>query len=467
MASVAATDPEPFQPSWRAVTLGYVLMLLAALGIVALILCAGKGLSAPFDMAAASVVPAKPAAVNPLLHTLLALALIIGASRAVGWLFQRLQQPAVVGEIVAGLLIGPSLLGWLAPGVSAWVFPAAIMPGLGLIAQVGINLFLFLVGVELDPARLRQSAKTAVAISHASIVVPFVLGAGLALGLFPVFGVGTVSFGVFALFMGVAMAITAFPVLARILTDRSLHRTPIGEMALTCAAINDVTAWCVLALIVGIAQSNTQGLGPMALGMAGYVAVMMGLVRPWLARLAPAGRPQHPVTASVQVAVLVGLLLSAAATEAIGLHALFGGFFFGVLVPADSALAHAVQQRWHDLIGILLLPVFFALTGLKTSIGLVTGVDQWLWCAAIIVVASIGKFGGTYLAARLTGKTARQGAALGVLMNTRGLMELVVLNIGLELGVISPTVFAMMVLMAVVTTLATSPLLVRILRVGG
>jgi Kef-type K+ transport system membrane component KefB len=257
----------------------------------------------------------------------------------------------------------------------------------------------------------------------------------------------------------VSMSVTAFPVLARILTDRRMHQTRMGTIALSCAAVDDVTAWCLLAFVVGLAQSNPSSAGITVALTFCYIAFMLVVVRPgavWLAR-----RYEHPSRVGQRTLALicVALLLSALATELIGIHALFGAFLLGAVIPHDSGLARAALEKLEDVVVVLFLPAFFAFTGLRTEIGLVIGVEQWLICGLIILVASAGKFGGTLVAARLTGLDWRDAASLGVLMNTRGLMELIVLNVGLDLGVLSPTLFAMLVLMAVVTTLATTPAL--------
>jgi Kef-type K+ transport system membrane component KefB len=317
---------------------------------------------------------------------------------------------------------------------------------------------MFLVGLELNPAVLRQRAGATVAISHASILFPFLLGAALALVLYPRLSSRDVSFTSFALFTGVALSITAFPVLARILTDRRMQKTPLGIIALGCAAANDVTAWCLLAFVVGVAQAQVGG-ALVVLGLtAAYIAFMYLVVRPmagwFVVRFAGAR-----LTPEVVALVFGALLLSALATEAIGIHAIFGAFLLGAVVPHDSAIAQAFTRNLEDLVTVLLLPAFFAFTGMRTQLGLVAGVEQWLICGLIILVATAGKFGGTLVSARLTGLGWRDAAALGLLMNTRGLMELIALNIGLDLKVISPTLFAMMVLMALATTMATTPLL--------
>jgi Kef-type K+ transport system membrane component KefB len=338
------------------------------------------------------------------------------------------------------------------------ILPDSVAPYLGVIAQLGVILYMFVIGLELDAGHLRARAHTTFATAHASIVVPFVLGSALALWLYPILSHRGVSFTSFALFMGVATSITAFPVLARILGDRGLEKTELGVLALGCAAINDATAWCLLAIVVGVAQAQVEGaLVVCALSLA-FVVFVVAVIRP-LARVVVRRCEDGPLTRGRVAVVLVAVLLAALATEAIGIHAIFGAFLLGAVVPHDSRVAREVGRRLHDVVTVLLLPAFFAFTGMRTQIGLVSGAEQWLLCGAIILVATAGKFGGTLLAARWTGLDWRKASALGLLMNTRGLMELIALNIGLDLGVISPTLFAMMVLMALATTLATTPLL--------
>ncbi len=395
-----------------------------------------------------------------LFHVLLALIVIALASRALGALFRWLHQPPVIGEVLAGIALGPSLLGALAPQVALYILPPTVAPHLGVIAQVGVILFMFLVGLELDTSLLRHKPHAALAISHASILAPFVLGALTALWLYPSLSNRAVPFDLFALFMGVALSITAFPVLARILLDRGLQKTQLGVIAISCAAVDDATAWCLLAVVASMAEARTGGaLITIALTL-GYIALMFGLVRPLIARAvwrleARGGEPSRQAIASV----FIGLLLSALVAEAIGIHAIFGAFLLGAVIPHQTRLAASLTSKLEDLVLVVLLPAYFAFTGMRTQIGLVQGAEAWLMCLVIIAVASFGKLGGSFLAARLSGLTARDAASLGALMNTRGLMELVVLNLGLDLGVISPTLFAMMVLMAIATTLATSPLL--------
>ena len=399
-----------------------------------------------------------------LLHVLLALVVVIATARAMGWVFRSANQPPVVGEILAGIVLGPSLLGRFVPGAEAYLFPAMVGPYLNIIAQVGVILYMFLVGLELDPALLRKRGHSTVAISHASIILPFILGATIALYLYPKLSTIDVPFTCFSLFLGVSMSVTAFPVLARILTDRGIHKTHMGAIALTCAAVDDVTAWCMLAFVVSVARAQATG-AVMTIAMAlGFILLMILVVRPAMVRLSLLYGNRGRLTQGVMAAIFVALLVSASATELIGIHAVFGAFALGAVIPHDSGMARELTDRLEDIVIVLLLPAFFAYTGLRTQIGLVNGYEQWMMCALIIAVASAGKFGGSAIAARLTGLNWRDASALGVLMNTRGLMELIVLNIGLEMNVISPTLFAMLVIMALVTTFSTTPILHLITR---
>jgi Kef-type K+ transport system membrane component KefB len=435
-----------------------VLAVVAFLGIRHF----GEGLTAPVSVSATVEKAAKPARPEILLHVLITLAVVATMGLALGALCTRIGQPPVIGEVIGGILLGPSLLGAISPAAMHFVLPAEVAPYLGVLAQIGVILYMFQVGLELNGELLRERAHQTVAISHASIVAPFLIGATFALYLYPRLSTSDVPFTSFALFLGVSMSITAFPVLARILTDLRISRTPLGIMALTCAATDDVTAWCLLAFVVGVAQAQIGGaLIVLALTVV-YIAGMYFIVRSLVARwLSYAG--DQPVTNS-QIAVgLIALLVSSLMTEWIGIHAIFGAFLLGAVIPHDSKLAQTFSQKIDTLTAVLFLPAFFAFTGMRTQIGLVSGVEQWLICGAIIVIATLGKFGGAVLAARCTGLGWRQSAAVGALMNTRGLMELIVLNIGLDLGVITPTLFAMMVLMAIITTMATSPILRQIL----
>jgi Kef-type K+ transport system membrane component KefB len=402
--------------------------------------------------------------VSTLLHVLLALALVITTARLLGTLFRVAHQPPVIGEIIAGILLGPSLLGRFAPAVSHYLLPAMVTPFLNVISQVGVTLYMFLVGLELDPRLMRQRGPATVAISHASITTPFLMGSFLALLLYPIFSSREVPFTNFALFLGVSMSVTAFPVLARILTDRRIHKTRMGMAALTCAAVGDITAWCLLAFVVSVARAESAGVMRTVVLAGTYFGVMLLAVRPAMVALSRIYGNRGGLTQGLMAVIFFALLLSSSATELIGIHAIFGAFALGVVIPHDSQMARELTDRFEDLIVVLLLPAFFAFAGLRTQIGLVSGLQEWMLCGLIILVASAGKFGGSLLAARITGLGWREGSALGVLMNTRGLMELIVLNIGLEMHVISPTLFAMLVIMALVTTFATIPILHVITR---
>jgi Kef-type K+ transport system membrane component KefB len=395
---------------------------------------------------------------DALVHVLIALAAVLIVGRLLSVLFRYAGQPPVIGEVVAGILLGPSFLGQVWPEGAAFIMPPAVAPYLGVISQLGVVLYMFLVGLELNATALRERARAMLVISHASIVAPFLMGAGLGALLYSRLSSTDVTVTSFTLFFGVALSITAFPVLARILTDRQMQKTSLGIMALGCAAAGDVTAWCVLAFVVGVAQAKLGGAFLVLALTAAFIGLMFFLVRPIVVRLI-AHYDKYPLTPGLVAVIFAALLLSALATEFIGIHAIFGAFLLGAIIPSDSALAQAFIRKTESVVTVLLLPAFFAFTGMRTQIGLVSGLEQWLICGLIIVVATLGKFGGTMVSARLSGMGWRDAAGLGALMNTRGLMELIVLNIGLDMRVISPTVFAMMVLMALVTTLATTPVL--------
>lgn len=401
----------------------------------------------------------------PQLSTLLIqIVVILITSRVIGWLFRRIHQPQVIGEMVAGILLGPSLLGWLAPGVSAALFPPLSLSFLNALSQVGLVVFMFLVGLELNPQRGRQ--RTAIVTSHASMIAPFLLGSVLALYLYPRLSDNSVSFAGFTLFMGTAMSITAFPVLARILKERNLTRTPLGALAISCAAVGDISAWCVLAGIVLVVRVNATSL-PLWMvlpGVAAFIVAMLFGVRRLLRRLEAKYHEQGKITQNLLALILLLVLLSAWITEQLGVQALIGAFLLGAVMPKGKDFVQALMRKLEDFCVVLLLPLFFALTGLRTSIGLVHGGEMWFYCALICAVAIFGKIGGATLAARASGCSWREAGAVGVLMNTRGLIELVVLNIGLDIGVLSPALFTMMVLMALLTTFMTTPLLDWIYR---
>jgi Kef-type K+ transport system membrane component KefB len=439
--------------------LAYPLMIAGAIGLFFFVRSIGSSLVAAAPAVNASVPGATPANADVLFHVLLALVVVIIAARLCGALCKRMHQPPVIGEVIAGILLGPSLLGSIAPSAMNYVLPSSIAPHLSVIAQIGVILFMFLVGLELDTAPLKHRTHATVAISHASILVPFVLGSTLALWLYPRFSTSDVPFTVFALFLGVSLSVTAFPVLARILTDRGIQKTHMGIVALTCAAVDDVTAWCLLAFLMAVAKSKVSG-ALVTFGLTGlYLGFMLLVARPLITRAVRAQEIRKSVSQGALAVVVAGLLLSTLATEAAGIHAIFGAFLLGAIIPHDSRLARDLTHKLEDLVVVLFLPAFFAFTGMRTQIGLVHGTAQWLVFGVILAAASAGKFGGTFVAARITGLGNRDAASLGILMNTRGLMELIVLNIGLDLRILSPTLFAMLVLMAVITTFATTPIL--------
>lgn len=388
------------------------------------------------------------------IQVLLSVGAVVVTVRAVGWLVAKVGQPRVMGEIIAGVLLGPSVLGLVWPEALEFLFPAGVISALKVLAQFGLALFMCLIGMELNFRSLRGQGRRAVAISQASIVLPMVLGCTLALWLYPMYGNGVDRLG-FVLFIGAAMSITAFPVLARLLQETGLIRTRTGVLAMTCAAIDDVTAWCLLAVVVATMTSSGFADAVLTVALAVlYVLVMLRGVAPLLARF-----ERVPVWL-----VLVVVLVSAWTTEQIGIHAIFGGFLAGVVMPRRDPWRQEMHDRMETLVTYLLLPVFFVVVGLGTRVDMLTSPALWAVTALVIAVAVAGKFGGATLAARAAGETWRSSATIGLLMNTRGLTEIVILTVGLELGVITPTLFTIMLLMAIVTTLMATPLL-RLIRV--
>lgn len=398
--------------------------------------------------------------VDTLVQVLTQVVIVIGLSRLVGLACRRIQQPLVIGEIVAGIMLGPSLFGLLAPDTAAALFPPETIPFLNVLSQVGLIFFMFLIGLELDPKYLKHQLDVAITVSHVSILVPFSLGTLLALLLYPLVSYASVSFTAFALFLGAAMSITAFPVLARIITENNLQGTRLGTLALTCAAVDDVTAWCLLALAIAVTRTNNMAEAiPTILESLLYIGLMVTVGRRFLARLAVHYDRSGKLTQSVLATIYMGVVVSALITELIGIHLIFGAFLLGAVMPKHPGLTRELAQKTEDFVLTFLLPVFFAYSGLRTQIGLLNHPSLWLLCGLVVLVAILGKFCGTYLAARFFGINQRESIALGWLMNTRGLTELIVLNIGLSLNVISPLLFTMLVIMALVTTFMTSPLL--------
>ncbi|HEX4415073.1 MAG TPA: cation:proton antiporter [Lacipirellulaceae bacterium] len=441
---------------WQ-IVVGYLVVAAVFIGLILAVLTYGDQLTGTAGVAEATTKTVATHALSPLYHVLLALVSILLLGRWMGKLFVYVGQPRVIGEMVAGIMLGPSLLGQVWPAAQHFVLPTDVAPYLGIISQIGVILYMFMVGLEMNAGLIKSKAHSTIAISHTSILVPFLLGTILALWLFPLYALPGQKFVSFALFMGISMSITAFPVLARILTDRKIENTALGVVALSCAAIDDVTAWCLLAFVVGVAQAEmSMAVQTLVYAMI-YIAIMLLVVRP-IAVKAVSNASDVPQK-RMAVWVLVGLLVSAMTAEWIGIHSIFGAFLLGAIIPHDSEVARDFRHKLEDIVQILLLPAFFAYSGMRTEIGLVSGPQAWMFTAIIILIATLGKFGGTFVAAKVTGQSWRVSAALGVLMNTRGLMELIALNIGLDLGVISQTMFAMMVLMALITTMATTPIL--------
>jgi Kef-type K+ transport system membrane component KefB/nucleotide-binding universal stress UspA family protein len=387
--------------------------------------------------------------------------IVIGLSRLVGLGFKAIKQPLVIGEIFAGIMLGPSLFGLIAPGLAHSLFPAETMPYLNVLSQIGLIFFMFLIGLELNPKYLSGNLKTAIMISNLSIIVPFASAFGLSFVLYPLVSNNHVNFAPFALFLGAAMSITAFPVLARIITENNLQGTRLGTLALTCAAVDDVTAWCILAVAIAVARHGSidQQAILTIIESVVYIGFMFTVGRWFLKRLSKHHHRAGRLSQLVLAIIYMGVVASALITEFIGIHLIFGAFLLGAVMPKDEELVRELAIKTEDFVLIFLLPIFFAYSGLKTQIGLLNSPNLWLLSALILLVAIGGKYTGAYVAARLSGIDKREASALGWLMNTRGLTELIVLNIGLELGVITPLLFTMLVIMALVTTFMTSPLL--------
>ncbi len=397
---------------------------------------------------------------DPLAILLAQIITIIVVARFFGWVFKKIGQPSVIGEIIAGIVLGPSLLGMYFPEFSSALFPVESLGNLKFLSQIGLILFMFVIGMELDLKVLKNKANEAVVISHASIVIPFALGIGLAYFVYNSFAPEGVKFLSFSLFMGIAMSITAFPVLARIVQERGIHKTKLGAIVITCAAADDITAWCILAVVIAIVKAGTfvSSLYIILLAIL-YVLVMLFIVKPFLKRIGDLYNSKDSLVKPVVAIFFLTLILSSYATEVIGIHALFGAFMTGAIMPDVAKFRTVFIEKVEDVSVILLLPLFFVFTGLKTEIGLINDPYLWKITGFIILVAVVGKFLGSALAAKFVGQNWRDSLTIGALMNTRGLMELIVLNIGLELKVLTPEVFTMMVIMALVTTFMTGPAL--------
>lgn len=444
----------------------YYLALVAIFGVgLWLILAIGSKLAPPHgsasaDVATTAVTSTSTTERSPLAILLVQMIVIIVVAKIFGSIFRALRQPPVMGEMVAGITLGPSLLGLLSPDISAFLFPAASMGTLSVLSQLGVVLFMFIVGMELDIEHLRERASAAIMVSHASIVFPFLLGSTLALFIYQTLAPPNTSFTAFGLFMGIAMSITAFPVLARILTDRGLAKTPLGITAIACASIGDATAWCILPFVIAVVKATGMIDVVFTVGLTIlFIVLMLLLVRPWIGRLTN-HLSDNPKRHRLLMAIILAFTLACAwFTETIGIHALFGGFLAGVVMPSNERVQSFFKDRIEPFSSAALLPLFFVFTGLRTQVGLLNDWNGWLICLVIIAVAIVGKLVGTMLTARWTKMSWRDSYSLGVLMNTRGLIELVVLNIGFDLGILSARIFVMMVIMALATTFMTAPLL--------
>lgn len=397
---------------------------------------------------------------HPLALLLSQIVTIILAAKLLGWICIKIKQPSVIGEMIAGIVLGPSLLGMYFPEFSAFLFPKESLGNLQFLSQIGLILFMYIVGMELDLSVLRKKAHDAVVISHASIIIPFALGIGLSYFIYQEFAPNGVQFTSFALFIAIAMSITAFPVLARIVQERNLQKTKLGTIVITCAAADDITAWCILAAVIAIVKAGSFASSIYVILMAiGYVFLMIKIVRPFLKRIGDLQAEKNTINKPMVAIFFLTLILSAYATEVIGIHALFGAFMAGAIMPENAKFRSLFIDKVEDVALVLLLPLFFVFTGLRTQIGLLNEGHLWMTAGAIILVAVVGKFAGSALTAKFLGINWKESLTIGALMNTRGLMELIVLNIGYDLGVLSPKIFAMMVIMALFTTFMTGPAL--------
>lgn len=403
---------------------------------------------------------------SPLSLLLLQIIVILITSRIFGILATKIGQPSVVGEIVAGIFLGPSIIGMYFPDFSVFLFPKDSLKALQFLSQIGLAFFMFIIGMELDVSKLKNKTHDAVVVSHASIIFPYFLGVVISYFIYETFAPADVSFLAFSLFMGIAMSVTAFPVLARIIQERGLTKTPLGAMALTCAAADDVTAWCILAAVVAVVKAGSMLSSLVTIGLALiFVIGMLYAVKPAIRKFSHRFISKEKINKTLVAVSFFTMLLSAYFSEIIGIHALFGAFLAGIIMPQDVQFKEKLTEKIEDISVMLLLPIFFAFTGLRTQIGLLNESHLWLVCILIIAVAVIGKFLGSALSAKMVGQTWKNSLSIGALMNTRGLMELIVLNIGYDLGILSPEIFAILVLMALATTFMTGPALNMINRV--
>ena len=403
---------------------------------------------------------------HPLSILLIQIIAVLLMVRLFGFLFKHIGQPGVIGEIVAGIVLGPSVLGYFFPDVFQALFPPESLTNLELLSQVGLVLFMFVIGMELDFSVLKNKINETLVISHAGILVPFFLGIVASYWIYEEYAAAQAAFLPFALFIGISMSITAFPVLARIIQERNMTKTSLGTLAIASAANDDVTAWCLLAVVIAIAKAGTFASALYAIGLTAlYIIIMFMVVRPFLKKVGEVYANQEVINKTFVALILLILIISSTLTEIIGIHALFGAFMAGVVMPPSIGFRKVMMEKVEDIALVFFLPLFFAFTGLRTEIGLINSPALWGVCLLLITVAVAGKLGGCAVAARLVGESWKDSFTIGTLMNTRGLMELVALNIGYEMGVLPPSIFVILVIMALVTTFMTTPLLHLVERI--
>ena len=403
---------------------------------------------------------------HPLSILLIQIIAVLLMVRLFGFLFKHIGQPGVIGEIVAGSVLGPSVLGYFFPDVFQALFPPESLTNLELLSQVGLVLFMFVIGMELDFSVLKNKINETLVISHAGILVPFFLGIVASYWIYEEYAAAQTAFLPFALFIGISMSITAFPVLARIIQERNMTKTSLGTLAIASAANDDVTAWCLLAVVIAIAKAGTFASALYAIGLTAlYIIIMFMVVRPFLKKVGEVYANQEVINKTFVALILLILIISSTLTEIIGIHALFGAFMAGVVMPPSIGFRKVMMEKVEDIALVFFLPLFFAFTGLRTEIGLINSPALWGVCLLLITVAVAGKLGGCAVAARLVGESWKDSFTIGTLMNTRGLMELVALNIGYEMGVLPPSIFVILVIMALVTTFMTTPLLHLVERI--
>ena len=391
---------------------------------------------------------------------LLQVIIILAVSKLFGALVSKLSQPKVIGEIIAGIILGPSLLGLLSPGIFAFLFPERSLGNLQIISQLGLVFFMFIVGMEFEVGRLKNKVLNALIISNASIIFPYFLGIMTSFFLYKHFAAEGIKFSAFALFIGISVSITAFPVLAKILQERNLTKTSLGALVITCAAFNDLTSWCILGLVIAIVKGGSfLGVLLIVVLTLVFILLMFFIIRPLLQKISSSPREWDNGKKTNIVIIFLVLFASAFLTESIGIHAIFGAFIAGLIMPDTMGFKETPSRRIEDISTTILLPVFFAVTGLRMQIGLLNESFLWLVFGLVVLVAITGKIGGGAVSARITGHTWSDSLSIGVLMNTRGLMEIIVLSIGYDLGILSATLFTILVLMAITTTIMSGPLL--------